>query len=306
MVVLTMIVNVNKAKGISSFGVVRALKKIFNIKKIGHLGTLDPIATGVLPVFMGKATKLIPLFNESDKEYRATFKLGQRTDTFDAEGTVTEEVSIEHLIPGEIEECIADYEGEQKQLTPVFSAVKYNGIPAYQLARQGKNVERKEKSIRIESIQIESIQLPFVVIRVKCSKGTYIRSLVDDIGQDLKTGAHMVELERTAVGAHFSLKNAFQLKELSEFQERGDFSCGINPVRILKELHTLQVTEEERLRLRNGQSVVLKGDQVLPPIPDPDMNCLTKAIDSQKTLVAIGHITAREHDYHFNPAKIFI
>jgi len=149
MVVLNTIVNVNKAKGTSSFGVVRALKKIFNIKKIGHLGTLDPIATGVLPVFMGKATKLIPLFNELDKEYRATFKLGQRTDTFDAEGTITEESSIEHLIPGEIEECIAGYEGHQQQLTPAFSAVKYNGIPAYQLARQGKKVERKEKSIRI-------------------------------------------------------------------------------------------------------------------------------------------------------------
>ncbi|MBF0280639.1 MAG: tRNA pseudouridine(55) synthase TruB [SAR324 cluster bacterium] len=307
MVVLNTIVNVDKAKGISSFGVVRELKKIFNIKKIGHLGTLDPIASGVLPVFVGKATKLIPLFNELDKEYRTVFKLGQRTDTFDAEGSFTGESSIGHLEPGEIESTVARYVGTQTQLTPIFSAVKLNGVPAYRLARQGKPVERKEKSIRIDSIVIESVQLPLVTMRVRCSKGTYIRSLVDDIGQDLHVGAHMVELERIAVGPHFSMKNAFRLEEIARLiQECSDFSCCINPVHVLSELPTVSVTEGEQLQLQNGRSVALRGDQFHCHHPVPKKNRLIKAVDSQKKLIAIGHIEVRSHDFQFNPSKIFV
>ena len=216
-----------------------------------------------------------------------------------------EEIGIEHLIDAHIEECITSYQGTRKQLTPAYSAVKYNGIPAYQLARQGKKVPRKEKTIRIDSIQIESFQLPLVSIRVKCSKGTYIRTLVDDIGQDLKVGAHLIEIERTAVGPYFSLKNAYNLDAISECHQRNDPSCWINPVDLLKELKTLQVTEEEQQRLKQGRSVAL-SESVHPINSAQDLGGLTKAIDAQQTLIAIGHVIANKNWYQFNPSKIFV
>lgn len=299
------IININKGYGASSFSVIRALRKMLQVKKIGHLGTLDPLATGVLPVFTGKTTKLIPLFNELDKEYRALFKLGQRTDTFDTEGAMIEESSIESITASMIAQCLEQYEGIQPQLTPAYSAVKYKGIPAYQLARQGKKVERKTKTISIERIKIITLDLPFVEIEIQCSKGTYIRTLVDDIGQHLQVGAHLVALERTAVGPHFSLNKAHRLEEITAFKKCEDFSFCINPVDLLKELHTIHVNAEEQTRLSHGQAVSLRTVQDGFCF-EKNPNQLSKAVDSQKTLIAIGHVIAHKNYYQFNPSKIFV
>ncbi|MBF0286320.1 MAG: tRNA pseudouridine(55) synthase TruB [SAR324 cluster bacterium] len=300
------IVNVNKPKGLTSFGVVKELKKFCNIKKVGHLGTLDPLATGVLPVFIGKATKLIPLFDKLDKEYRATFKLGEQTDTFDTEGKITKTAHIGHLTCEQIERCVSKYQGVQKQLTPVFSAVKYNGVPGYRLARAGKAIERKSRVIHIESICIESIKLPFVAVRVKCSKGTYIRSLVDDIGQELGIGAHLVELERVAVGSCFSLSNACQLEELKQFGEHDNFPFYINPVDVLNDLKTITVTDKEQNQLIHGQPIAIDADLFSFPCHDEGTNNLVKAINSQNLLIAIGRVVVQNKSCQFNPSKIFV
>lgn len=306
MVDLNTIINVDKEQGISSFGVVKALKKLFDVKKVGHLGTLDPLASGVLPVFMGKATKLIFLFNGSDKEYRATLKLGQQTDTLDAEGKIITEAHIDHLTHEVIEQCLFHYKGKQRQQIPAFSAIKYKGVPAYRLAREGKPVLRKEKTIRIDSIRLESFQLPLVVIRVRCSSGTYMRSLADDIGQSLGVGAYLADLRRLAVGAYFNLENAHPLQTLSLFKKRADFSCCINPVDILNEFHTVFVNQEAQKRLSNGQSLPLETIQPSSSLTEKNLPLLTKAVDSKKTLVAIGQIAAHEKHCQFNPSKIFI
>ena len=278
---------------------------MLHIKKMGHLGTLDPMAKGVLPIFTGKATKLIPAFNELEKEYRATLKLGQRTDTFDAEGTILAESSLAEVTSAKIEQCLPRYEGHQQQLTPPYSAVKYNGVPAYRLARQGKKVERKTKNIFIERLHLVSIDLPFVTLEVKCSTGTYIRTLADDIGHDLHVGAHLVALERISVGPHFSLTNAHPLEEISACHEQGDFSWCINPVDLLQEWHTLHVNAEEQARLAYGQPLLLKDFQEGASFQN-NPHPLSKAVGSQKTLIAIGAIVAHKDCYQFNPTKIFI
>ena len=306
MVDLNTIVNVNKEQGISSFGVVKALKKLYDVKKIGHLGTLDPLASGVLPVFMGKATKLIFLFNGSNKEYRATLKLGQQTDTLDAEGKIIEESGIDHLTGEVIEQCLLRYKGIQLQQIPEYSAVKYKGVPAYRLAREGKPLVRKEKTICIDSIQLESIQLPFIVIRVSCSSGTYIRSLAHDIGQSLAVGAYLADLHRLSVGPYFDLENAHRLQTLSLFKQRDDYSCCINPVDILNEFHTLYVSQDAQNRLSHGQSLPLENIQPCSTLTRKDFPLPTKAVDFQKSLIAIGHIAAHANHCQFNPSKIFI
>ena len=306
MVDLNTIVNVDKERGISSYGVVKTLKKLFDVRKIGHLGTLDPLASGVLPVFMGKATKLIFLFNGSNKEYRATLKLGQQTETLDAEGEIIAECGIDHLTPGVIEQCLLRYKGMQRQRIPEFSAVKYHGVPAYRFARQGKPLVRKEKTICIDSICLESIQLPLVVIRVSCSSGTYIRSLAYDVGQSLGVGAYLADLQRLSVGAYFTLENAHRLQSLFSCKQRDDFSFYINPVDILNEHHTLYASHETQNRLSHGQSLPLESIKPCSPLSGKEFPLPTKVVDAQNTLVAIGHIAAHKNHRQFNPSKIFI
>ncbi len=302
---MNFIVNVYKEKGVTSFSIVKTLKKVFQEKKAGHLGTLDPLATGLLPVFLGKTTKLIPLFNELDKEYRAIFKLGERTDTFDAEGRITKFCEIDHLNDPIIENVIHQYRGTQSQLTPIYSAVKQNGTPAYRLARQGKPVIRKSRIIHIESICVESVQIPFIKIKVKCSKGTYIRTLVDDIGQDLGVGAHLVELERIALGPYFSIENACSLQKLTEAEKRGDFSSFINPVELLPDWKTIRITFEEQRRLVQGQPILIRStDAHIEQLQEPFVSA--KVINNDNDLVAIGSVISQNGSYQFHPKKILI
>lgn len=303
---MNVIINVNKPQGMTSFGAVRAIKKLCQTKKVGHLGTLDPLATGVLPIFVGKATKLIPWFNGLDKEYRATFKLGERTDTYDSEGEVIAQTELGTLSTEAVEACVAKFQGVQKQLAPAYSAVKYNGVPGYRLARQGKTVERKERTISIHAITVESIEFPFVTIRVHCSKGTYIRSLVDDIGQILEVGAHMSALERLAAGKQFTLDNAFTLPKISELQEQGDFSYELNPALLLSDFVSIEVDGNEQKRLSHGQSIVVAAPAAPLPEGQEHAESMAKVLDSQKKLIAIGQIVAQKENFQFKPTSIFV
>ena len=207
------VINIYKPAGITSFDVVRKVKKVCGIKKVGHTGTLDPLATGVLPVCVGKATKIVDYIMNDFKIYNAVLKLGEVTDTYDKEGKILSSSPVK-VSEEEIKKAVFSFEGEINQVPPMYSALKVNGKKLYELARQGIEIERKERQITIYKIDIVSIESPFVSIKVKCSKGTYIRSLCYDIGNYLSCGAYMWSLERESTGS-FKKENSIMLDELS-------------------------------------------------------------------------------------------
>ncbi|MBC2578910.1 tRNA pseudouridine(55) synthase TruB [Clostridium sp. DJ247] len=207
------ILNINKPTGITSFDVVRNIKFIAKTKKVGHTGTLDPEASGVLPICIGRATKLVDYIMSDAKVYRAELKLGVVTDTYDREGKIISTSDV-NLSKEDIEAVIKGFQGELDQIPPMYSALKVNGERLYSLARKGIEIERKPRKINIYHIEVLSIDLPYVVFQVKCSKGTYIRSLCYDIGNKLGCGGAMWNLQRVETGA-FNISNAVDLETLN-------------------------------------------------------------------------------------------
>ncbi|MBE6086732.1 MAG: tRNA pseudouridine(55) synthase TruB [Clostridium beijerinckii] len=191
------VLNIFKNKGMTSFDVVRKIKFLANEKKVGHTGTLDPEATGVLPVCLGRATKTIDYIMNSNKVYEVKFLLGVKTTTYDLEGEILEKNEIDHIKSDEVSEVALSFIGEYDQVPPMYSALKKNGVRLYELARKGIEVEREARKVRIFNISDLKIELPYVYMKVACSKGTYIRSLCYDIGEKLKVGAAMAELNRS-------------------------------------------------------------------------------------------------------------
>lgn len=213
------IVLIDKEPDWTSFDVVAKMRSIIKIKKIGHAGTLDPFATGLLILLVGKATKMQDSLMLSDKVYEAEIKLGQRTDSFDRTGKVIAE-SDKKVSEEDIINAVKNYEGESFQLPPMFSAVKKDGKRLYELARKGIEVEREPRKIMIHSINILECGSDIIKIRVHCTKGTYIRTLADDIGEKLGTYAHLKELRRTAIG-DYSVEDSFKISEFrSQFLEQ--------------------------------------------------------------------------------------
>ncbi len=208
---------INKEAGFTSQDVVAKLRGILHMKKIGHTGTLDPDAVGVLPVCLGSATKLVDMIADRDKEYTAIMRLGVTTDTQDMSGTVLscmdESEVIRRVSREDIRLSAARFTGEIWQTPPMYSAVRVNGRRLYELARQGKTIERQKRRITVYTIDITNIELPLVTMRVCCSKGTYIRTLCEDIGNELKVGGAMQHLTRTRVGG-FTLEDALTLDEV--------------------------------------------------------------------------------------------
>lgn len=210
------LLNIKKPKGITSYDVIRFIKKNFRFKgKIGHSGTLDPAASGVLLVCLGKATKFSSLLMAQKKEYEATLKLGIRTDTLDAEGKILSKIDNLSVREEEIRKVFFSFKGEIKQVPPLFSALKYHGKRMYKIAREGKDVPRKARRIKISEIEIKEIKIPFVSFRVVCSKGTYMRAICRDVGELLGCGAFQSALIRKRIGP-FLLKNALTFEELKE------------------------------------------------------------------------------------------
>lgn len=217
------IININKPQGITSFDVIRKLRKILSIRKIGHTGTLDPLATGVLIVCVGKATKLVQDIEKKEKEYIAEFDLGYKTDTYDTEGKILNRVDDFSITQEHLENVLKNYIGDIKQVPPMYSAIKVNGKKLYELARKGETVERKARDISIFSLELLEFDGKKVKIKCVVSKGTYIRSLIYDIGEDLKTFATMTSLIRTKVGKE-TVENSFSLEKIQQLKENNDFS----------------------------------------------------------------------------------
>ena len=209
------IVVVNKPNGLTSHDVVDKVRKKFRIKKVGHAGTLDPLATGVLVMLIGKTTKLSRQFTSFDKAYRATMKLGVRTDTADTQGKVIATSSFNHITREQVEYALQKFIGGIEQIPPMVSAVRMRGKRLYELARQGIEVTRESRPITIHVLRLERFEPPLVEIYLECSKGTYVRQLADDIGSALGCGACITQIERTKVG-EFSIEHSVKLEELNE------------------------------------------------------------------------------------------
>ena len=214
------IVNIYKEKGYTSHDVVAVLRKVVGQKKIGHTGTLDPDATGVLPVCLGRATKVCELLTDHDKTYEALLLLGKTTDTQDISGEVLEERNPGNLTEEEVRSCIESFIGEYDQIPPMYSALKVNGKKLYELAREGKTVERKSRKVQIHGIRILEMNLPHVRMEVDCSKGTYIRTLCHDIGLRLGCPAHMRMLIRERTGP-FCIDEAITMEEFEACVQNG-------------------------------------------------------------------------------------
>lgn len=253
------IINIYKIKGFTSHDVVAKLRGIVKQKKIGHTGTLDPDATGVLPVCLGSATKLCDMLTDKEKEYIAKVQLGVTTDTQDMTGTVLSEKEV-NVTESLVREMIQSFVGLYEQIPPMYSALKVNGKKLYELARQGKEVERKARPVTIHYIEILDMALPQITIKVGCSKGTYIRTLCHDLGEKLGCGAAMASLERTKSG-QFSLDTAITLEELEEkLKNSGEdrekvLQTLVIPVdKMFSEYQELRVLPQWEKLIQNGNS----------------------------------------------------
>lgn len=223
------VLNVYKEKGYTSHDVVAKLRGIVGQKKIGHTGTLDPDATGVLPVCLGKATKLCDMLTDKDKTYETVLLLGQVTDTQDTGGEVLETKNTDALTEEQVREVICGFVGRYEQIPPMYSALKVNGKKLYELARQGIEVQRKARPVQIHEICIKEINLPRVKMEVTCSKGTYIRTLCHDIGQKLQCGGCMEELVRTRV-SRFRIEESFRLEQITRLRDEGKLDNILVPI----------------------------------------------------------------------------
>lgn len=251
------IINIHKEAGYTSHDVVARLRRILGQKKIGHTGTLDPDATGVLPVCLGVGTKLCDMLTDENKEYVAALRFGLTTDTQDLSGTVLtrQEVTVTEEQAAEI---AGSFLGVYEQIPPMYSALKVNGRKLYELAREGREVERKARTVRIEELEILKTELPVLRLRVVCSKGTYIRTLCDDIGKMAGCGAAMESLQRTRVG-RFRLEDALTLSEVEELVSKGRLEEFIVQAdEMFPELPRVSVRKEYRKLLENGNCLILK------------------------------------------------
>ncbi|MDF1859278.1 MAG: tRNA pseudouridine(55) synthase TruB [Verrucomicrobiales bacterium] len=217
---ITGVLLVDKGQDMTSHDVVAVARRTLNTKKIGHCGTLDPMATGLLILVIGKATKIQDLLMSEHKEYTGSLELGKTTNTQDAEGEVETESEVPAFSEEQIREAFDKYKGDFYQMPPMVSAIKKDGVPLYKLARQGKEVKRDPRFVHVFSYRIDGIELPVVKFTVKCSKGFYVRTYCHDIGQDLGCGAHMKSLRRTRSGK-FDLERAVTFEEL-KFGDRDD------------------------------------------------------------------------------------
>lgn len=252
------IINVYKEKGFTSHDVVAKLRGIVGQKKIGHTGTLDPDATGVLPVCLGKATKLCDLLTDKNKTYEAVLLLGKTTDTQDITGEVLEEKSTEALTEEKVREAIEGFIGDYEQIPPMYSALKVNGKKLYELAREGKVVERKARPVKILDIQILEIDLPKVRMEVSCSKGTYIRTLCHDIGEKLGCGGCMESLIRTRVST-FRIEDAKTLDEIETLKQEGKLAELLVPIdAMFPSYPKITVKDDGKAFAKNGNPLDLK------------------------------------------------
>lgn len=257
---------IDKPAGITSHDVVSRVRRILGTKKVGHTGTLDPFATGVLPVAVNEGTKAIPFLDEGSKCYEALLHLGVVTDTLDMTGTILSKSDYSGITVEQFSACFSKFTGAITQIPPMYSAIKQGGQPLYKLARKGLEVERKARDVQINSIALLSFDPPHVAISVICSRGTYIRTLADDIGCALGCGAALQELRRRASGS-FLIENAVTLKTLEEMAGEGRVTelC-LSPSAALAHLPDIPLTDAGAMGLTFGRAPAFR-DTLLETAP---------------------------------------
>ena len=297
------IFNIYKEKGFTSHDVVAIVRRTIHMKKVGHTGTLDPDAEGVLPVCVGKATKLSDVIMDGRKSYRAMLRLGITTTTEDASGEVLETKEVEYN-EDRIREVVASFIGKLEQVPPMYSAVKINGKKLYELAREGKEIQRKSRTIEVYDIRIRQFLPPDrVEIDVDCSKGTYIRTLCADIGKALGCGGHMAELLRTATGA-FSLENAIKLDELKALaeQEKAEEAL-LTMEEALKDFPVVKVSEKSAKFLYNGGKIQERFFTEKPA--SSQEGDIVVVYDHENNLVGLYEIK-KDENYFIKPYKMLV
>ncbi|MEE1047548.1 MAG: tRNA pseudouridine(55) synthase TruB [Clostridia bacterium] len=271
------VININKPLGITSHDVVYRLRKLLSIKKIGHTGTLDPDASGVLPMCIGRATKVADMLTAQDKQYVAEVTLGSATDTLDKTGTVTETAEV-NVTKADILKAVAEFVGDIEQIPPMYSAIKVDGKKLYELAREGVEIERKPRQVQIDAIEVLDIDLNAgrFSMKIDCSKGTYIRTLCDDIGRRLGCFAHMSALERTKSG-RFDISESYTLEQIEEMFGNGDLSFFTPVDAVFEEYPKLTLSSRKAKKMCNGTRVSVQGieDGVTYRVYDESGNFLT-------------------------------
>lgn len=254
------LVNINKPQNMTSHDVIYALRRILNEKKMGHSGTLDPMATGVLNVFIGKATKLIPFVNNEYKIYKASMILGFKSDTLDIWGTVKETKTSVEYTEEQIKNVFDKFTGEIDQVPPMYSARKVNGKKLYELAREGIEIERKSRKVTIKNIKLIDIVENSIIFEVVCSKGTYIRTLIDDIGKELGTFAIMNNLVRLE-NEGFTIEESYSLEQVADMVKKDDYSFLISMRDIINDLPEVFIeNEKEYEKFSNGVNIYFKNN----------------------------------------------
>jgi tRNA pseudouridine55 synthase len=291
---------IDKPAGLTSHDIVNRVRRIFGTRKVGHTGTLDPFATGVLPVAVNEGTKAIPFLDEGLKCYEAVMRLGVVTDTLDLTGKVLREADISAIDKELFEAVLNRFTGRISQTPPMFSAIKMNGQPLYKLARQGQEVERQPREIEIRSLELISFEPPLAGIRVVCSRGTYIRSLADDIGSELACGAVLQELRRTASGS-FEISSAVTLENLEEAGQLAilDRWC-ISPYAALSHMPDIPLSDAGLEKAMHGISPAW-NDTALP-VPMICQTPLLVRLSHNGVLVAVSNLVPEIN----GPARIAI
>lgn len=276
------VIILDKPEGWTSHDAVNKVRRLSKVKKVGHLGTLDPMATGVLPLVIGRATRLAQFFTKSDKVYEGVIRFGYSTDTYDRQGTPTSPITEPVIDRQRLEEQLARFRGNIVQIPPPVSAKKIGGTPAYKLARKNIPVELKPVEVTIHSLELLSVEGPEVGIRVKCSAGTYLRSMAHDLGQAFGCGAHLKQLRRTASGS-FTSDQAYTVQQLQELAERGELQSAVIPsANLLPEFPTEPVDALTAGQIRQGR------DFRVSPFRGIGNARFVKAVTQSGELVAIG------------------
>ncbi len=286
---------IDKPVGMTSHDVVKIVRNGTGIRRAGHTGTLDPRASGVLVVLIGPAVRLSEFLSASDKRYQAILRFGVATDTYDTEGKqVGETKSIDHIQESDFQQLLKEYEGRISQVPPAYSAVKVNGEKAYNLARKGENVELEPRMIDVYNLELLEWAPPEAVIDVYASSGTYVRSLANDLGNDLSVGAHLTGLRRTKNG-QFTLRDAVRLEVLKDSFEAGDWYKHLIPAAdTLADWHTLELSPEDADMIKHGVRIPA----------DPGSKGWARGLSEQGDLIAL--LEAAEDGDTWQPRKVFI
>lgn len=293
------ILNILKPPGMTSFDVVAYLRGLLKVKKIGHTGTLDPGAVGVLPVCIGKATKVIEYLTDKDKVYRAELTLGISTDTQDSLGRILKEAKV-NLSENDIAAAVKSFVGSYNQLPPMYSAIKKNGKKLYELARSGIEVERSPREVTIHFINILSIKENKVIFDVGCSKGTYIRTLCADIGEKLGCGGHMSFLVRMKAGC-FNINDSLTVEQIREMADNGTIEKAfIGIEKVFDDFERICLDKEEEKRFLNGGFIKLEGSV-------PALSQKVCVFGENENILALGEtVLNKKGELSLKPLKLFI